>query len=397
MSAKIEYDPFSPESQRDPFPIYERLRREAPVYWAEPSQMWAVSRYDDVLAVLKDTERFSADAVGIVQVGAEARIEGNVVTYDPPDHTRLRTILNRGFTPRRVEEWRREAEQLVAEAVGAMREQEEFDVIGDLAATIPATMIAKILGLPEERHADFKGWTDTTTAMMSGSKRGVDVVESGVLEAALQMRACLAEVLEARRAHPEDDLMSVLVAAQADGSLSEEEALGFAGVLTFAGSETTTNLIGNAVRALVESPDVLARLRADPGLRSPLIEETLRWDSPVQYLFRRTLQEIEIAGTTIPENAFVVLLLGSANRDEAHWGAEAAQFDLDRNPVGHLGLGVGAHFCLGAALARMEAECALEQLLPLIGASRFAGHALEPIDSIQFRGVRKLQFRTEAA
>jgi cytochrome P450 len=388
----VDYDPFELAFRDDPYPHYAALRRNAPVHWAARSKTWVVTRHADVIAVLRDTQRFSSDAVGTVQLGAPSRIPGNLVTYDPPDHTRLRAIVNRAFTPRRVEDWRPMIEATTDAAIAAMAGKPRFDVVGELAALIPVTVIAEILGIGVERRADFKRWADTITARMSGSTRALGAEASGAIQAGHELAQHLALVLAARSQELGDDLLSVLTRAQSGDALSAIEAIGFAGVLTFAGTETTTNLIGNAARVLIERPDVLARVLADPRRVATLIEETLRFESPVQYLFRRATTDVEIAGTHIPAHAILNLSIASANRDPDHWGADADRFDLDRNTSGHLAFGVGAHFCLGAALARMEAECALRELLPLLEKARFAGHELAPIDSLQFRGVKRLEF-----
>jgi cytochrome P450 len=398
-----EYDPFSMEFRADPYPRYARLRSEAPVSWSESARMWIVSRFEDVVGVLREPALFSSDAVASVQgVGlgrresAQSRGEplmpGNLVTYDPPEHTRLRAIVNRAFTPRRIESWRPMVEQLTRECAQAMSERNHFDVIADLASLVPVRVIAEILGIDPSRHADFRRWADTITAAMTGSKRNLDPVESGAAQAGLELAQALGEVVAARTADPRDDVISVLVRAQEGEALTPPEVMGFAGVLTFAGTETTTNLIGNAVRVLVENEVVRARVWAEPKLVPQLLEETLRWDSPVQYLFRRATGPREIAGMAIEEDAIVCVLLGSANRDPERWGPDAEAFDLDRATSGHAGFGLGAHFCLGAALARLEADCALRSLLPLLQQSKFEGHELSPIDSVQFRGVSRLGF-----
>jgi len=404
----LAYDPFSMEFRSDPYPHYARLRAEAPVSYSEPAGMWVVSRFEDVVAVLKQPELFSSDAMAaILGVGlgrAEGRrsareplMPGNLVTYDPPEHTRLRTIVNRAFTPRRIESWRPMIEQLTRECVDQMGREARFDVIGDLAVRLPVRVIAEILGIDPGRHADFKRWADTLSSAMTGSKRNLDPVQSGAAQAGLELAQHLGQVLAARMAEPRDDVVSVLVRAQEGEVLSPPEVMGFAGVLTFAGSETTTNLIGNAVRVLAQDGAVRARVQAHPELVPRLLEETLRWDSPVQYLFRRTTAATEIAGTPIDEDAFLCLLIGSANRDPEHWGPDAERFDLDRATSGHVAFGFGAHFCIGAALARLEADCALRALLPLLRGSEFAGHELEPLDSVQFRGVSRLEFVRSAS
>ncbi|HEX5064895.1 MAG TPA: cytochrome P450 [Myxococcota bacterium] len=388
-----DYDPFAQEFRSDPYPHYAALRSEAPVYWAAGSKTWVVSRHDDVVRVLKDPEGFSSDAMATVLVGGSGGPQpGNLVTHDPPSHTRLRRIVNRAFTPRRVEAWRPMVEARTDAAVAAMRASRRFDVVRDLAVPIPVTVIAEILGIGAERRDDFKRWADTITAGMTGSKRHLGFVESGAVQAGLELAQHLGVVIAQRTSDPADDLVSDLVRAQEGELLEPVEVLGFAGVLTFAGTETTTNLIGNAVRVLIEQPAVREQVMAQPSLVSPLIEETLRWDSPVQYVFRRATAEVEVAGRVIPAGEIVTVLLGSANRDEARWGPDAAVFDLHRDASGHLGFGIGVHFCLGAALARMEAEVALARLLPVLEESRFVGGELCPIDSLQFRGVRALEF-----
>jgi cytochrome P450 len=399
----VAYDPFSMEFRAHPYPHYARLREQDGVVWSEAAQMWIVSRFEDVVGVLKAPALFSSDAMAAIlgvgqsredlgRAGGAPLMPGNLVTYDPPEHTRLRTLVNRAFTPRRIESWRPMVEELARGCVQAMAARDRFDVIGDLATLVPVRVIATILGIDASRHADFKRWSDTLTAAMTGSKRNLDPVASGAAQAGLELVQHLGGVLAARTADPKDDVISALIRAQDGEALTPPEVLGFAGVLTFAGTETTTNLIGNAVRVLVENEPVRARVLADPDLVPRLLEETLRWDSPVQYLFRRATAPTEIAGTPIAENAFVCTLIGSANRDPARWGPDAETFDLDRATSGHLGFGLGAHFCLGAALARLEADAALRSLLPLLAQSKFEGHELATIDSAQFRGVARLGF-----
>ncbi len=397
----IDYDPFSLECRRDPYAYYARLRNEEPVYWAEASRMFVVARYDDVVSILTDPDRFSNDAMATVlaigggrepEPGAP-RMPGNVVAYDPPDHTRLRGIVNRAFTPRRVESWRTIVEAETRAAIDRMRTAGAFDVVADLAAPVPPTIIAHVLGIGPEHRDDFKRRATIISASMTGSLRFVDPVESGAAKAQREQGRHLAGVIAERQAEPREDIVSELTRAESGEILSSQETLGFAAVLTFAGSETTTNLIGNAVRVLVEHPDVYERVVEDPSRIDALLEETLRWDTPVQYLFRRAKEDVEIAGTKIPKDSIVTALTGSANRDPEHWGRGAEEFDLDRSTAGHLGFGLGIHFCIGAALARMEARIALEELLPLLKKSEFEGHPFELIDSVQFRGVSSLRFR----
>jgi cytochrome P450 len=396
----IDYDPFFSEHRADPYPIYAKLRRDEPVYWAERSKTWVISRYDDVMSVLKDTNRFSSDAMATVLVGMTPRrsYDGtpgaprpSLVTSDPPVHTGLRNVLNRGFTPRQISAWKPAVEDVVKECVASMRKEKRFDLVAGLTIPMPVIVIAQVLGVEPERYADFKKWASVITAGMNGSKRHLGFVGSGAAAASAEMSKYLAEIIERKTSDSGNDLISVLVRAKEGDVLTTQEAIIFANLLLFAGSETTTNLIGNAICALLQHPHTLARVQANLELIAPVIEETLRWDPPVQYLFRRATQDVQVAGTVIPEGAIVTVLLGSANRDEAACGSDAAEFNLDRKVSdAHLAFGFGAHYCLGAALARMEATAALQQVIPMLTRAHRTTREVEYIDSFQFRGPASL-------
>jgi cytochrome P450 len=398
---EIQYDPFAPEFRADPYPAYETLRRDAPVYWAERSKMWVLSRYDDVVTVLKDTERFSSDAMATVLLGyTPTRYRGplapgiprpSLVTSDPPVHTELRNILNRGFTPRQISTWQPALAETVEECLATMRAQRRFDIIRQLAIPVPVMVIAQILGVEKERYADFKRWASVITVGMNGSKRHLGFVGSGAAAASGEMSDYLRGIIERHTDNSHIDVISILMNATDGEVLSTDEAIIFANLLLFAGSETTTNLIGNAIHALLDRPALLARVAANPQLVAAVIEETLRWDPPVQYLFRRTNESVEIAGQTIAAESNVALLLGSANRDETRWGGDAAIFDIDREQVApHVAFGFGAHFCLGAALARMEAMAAIARLLPHLSRARRMSGPPEYVDSFQFHGLASI-------
>jgi len=397
----IEYDPFAPEYRANPYPIYADLRRGARVYWAERSKMWVISRYDDVMSVLKDTARFSSDAMATVLLGmtpnrswdgTAGAPRPSVVTSDPPVHTALRNVVNRGFTPRQIAAWKPEVEKIVDDCVATMRAKKRFDFVADLTNPMPVIVIANVLGVDPSRYADFRRWATTITMGMNGSKRHLGFAGSGAAAASAEMSKYLAEIIERKTSDSGNDLISVLVRAKEGDVLTTQEAIIFANLLLFAGSETTTNLIGNALCALHSHPQTLARVQANLELIAPTIEETLRWDPPVHYLFRRATQDVTVAGTTIPEGAMVTVLIASANRDESACGSDAADFDIDRemtNP--HLAFGFGAHFCLGASLARMEATAALQRVIPLLSRAHRATDAVSYIDSFQFRGPAALE------
>ena len=396
----MRYDPFDPAIRDDPQPVYAWLREEHPVYRSSPTDTWVLSRYEDVAAALTDHDRFSSDAMNGVLLGypmgdgkerlPRSAARGGLVAVDPPAHSELRRIVNRGFTPRTIRDWRARIDEVVAECLRGATPGKAFDVVGQLAAPVPVAIIAELLGAEPDRRDAFRAWADAATEIMSGSKRGgADLVAEGSAKI-LDLAAYLLERIQERVAAPRQDLLSVLVKAQGEDVLSEEEVVGFAALLLFAGSETTTNLIGNAVQALLDHPDELARVLAEPARIPAVLEETLRWDGPVQYVFRRATEDVERHGVTIPTNGIVTLLLASANRDPRRFD-DPDSFRPDRDHSDHLGFGLGVHFCLGAALARAEAESALRQLLPVLEGCERTGTRPEYVDSYQLRGPRRLE------
>lgn len=393
----LEYDPFV-TSGTDLYSLYDRLRDEAPAYWAEETGAFVLSRYDDVSAALADTDGFSSDAMRGVLMGAptgtgEERLPrsdaiGMLVAVDPPAHSELRRIVSRGFTPRQMAGWRDHIDETVRMLLDAAPADEPFDVIAGLSARLPVRVIAALVGADPDHEDRFRMWADAATSVMSGSARLTGIKQEEAM-AMMAMAADLGERIDARTEEPRDDLLSAIVKAQGEDVLSREEAVGFAALLLFAGTETTTNLIGNAVAALLAHPDELERVQKDPGRINRVMEETLRWDSPVQYVFRRTTRPIERHGVRMSVDSNVTLLLGAANRDPRKWGDDADHFDPDRDASGHVAFGFGPHFCLGAALARAETASALEHLLPRLRGEATNGD-VEWVDSMQFRGRRRL-------
>ena len=395
----MHYDPFDASISADPFPVYAWLRDEHPIYRSRPTDTFVLSRYEDVAAALKDTERFSSDAMNAVLLGypagdgkerlPRAAARGGLVSLDPPAHSELRRIVNRGFTPRTIREWEARIEVIVAACLRDARPGEPFDVVDQLAAPVPVAVIAELLGAEPERRDAFRAWADAANQMMSGSRRGTGKPVDLEAAAILDMAGYLMERIQERIAAPRDDLLSILMKAQNEDVLSADEAVGFAALLLFAGSETTTNLIGNAVQALLDHPQELERVLSDERHIPAVFEETLRWDGPVQYVFRRATEEIELHGVTVPKNAIVTLLLAAANRDPRRF-ADAEIFRPDRDASDHLGFGLGTHFCLGAALARAEAASSLRHLLPLLDGCERLGRPTY-VDSYQLRGLKHLR------
>jgi cytochrome P450 len=400
----MDYDPFDPSIPADPYPVYEWLRDEAPVHHAPATDTFVLSRHDDVAWAIGDGDLFSSDAMRGVLLGqptgvGEERLPreqamGALVSIDAPGHSELRQIVNRGFTPRHITTWRARIEELVVTLLGRTVPGEPLDVVAALAAPLPVRVIAELLGGDAAQADEFKAWADALTRMMNGSDRAGETSPEAAA-AMLGLFTYITAAIEERQRAPRDDLLTTLLRAQGDDVLTQGEAVGFAALLLFAGAETTTNLIGNATWALLEHPDELARVVADPGRVAAVTEETLRWEAPVQYVFRRATRPFERHGVEVPADAIVTLLLASANRDPRHWGPDADRFDPDRGGGGHLSFGFGPHFCLGAALARAEATVALEHLLPLLADGEAAGGGDDHIDSLQFRGRRRLEVQTK--
>jgi cytochrome P450 len=415
----FSYDPFDPSTREDPYSYYAVLREKHPAYYAEQSNVWCVSRYDDVMHVLKTPESFSSDAMQTMMMGIRPGTDltsdpvslqnlmvlasllpfsleqliatRSLISSDPPMHRLMRNIVNRGFTPRRIAALEPRARQIVSDCMRSFYEGKSFDLVADLAIPLPVILIAELLGVEPERRADFKEWSDKLIAGATGSRRGGNPIESGFGPAIASFCEYFVGIAASRRRDPQDDLISALVRDDGEGSLDELGAVFFALLLLVAGNETTTNLIGNAVRALLAHPEQLAVVAADPMAMVPrLVEETLRWDGPVQFVFRRAIEDVTIAGAKISAGQIVVPLIGSANRDSSVF-PEAHRFDVTREPAPNVAFGFGIHFCLGAALARLEARVALEALIPELSNVRASDLPIEFVDSYLVRGPRELR------
>jgi cytochrome P450 len=331
------YDPFSPEVQRDPYPYYEALRRDAPVYLVPGKGMWAVSRHADVSFALKRPDLFSSS---IMADKEELPASETLLASDPPAHTGLRKRVERAFSPRRVRELEPRLRVLAGALTAAFAGARRCDIVASLAAPLPVVLIAELMAIDPGRHDDFKRWADAVIARGTGRplpearRRELDVTVG-------ELKAFLVDAIAARRLAPGDDLLSALVRDDDQGEgLSPAQVLNFAVLLLLGGSETTTNLIGNALRALFAHPSQLARVVADRSLVPALVDETLRHDAPVQSVLRRTTQALTLGEQRLPAGAVVLLLLASANRDEQVF-TEAHAFRLDRAEPKQLAFGNG--------------------------------------------------------
>ncbi len=362
----MEYNPLAPEVQDNPYPYYKELRDKTPVAWVESMQGWAVSRYADVDFVLRNPGLFSSKlwneaATGDLLTVPEAP---GLLSMDPPDHTRMRKLANKGFTPRLIRGMEPRVRTVTQDILGPLLRQEQidqFDLVPTLSAPLPIIVIAEMLGIEPERQSDFKRWSDDIVRAIS--RPTDETVRAEIRQSNAEIRDYLGQMIERRRTDPHDDLITALVQAEEEQHvLTSVEILGLTVLLLAAGNETSTNLIGNAVLSLLDHPDELAKVRTDRVLVPALVEEVLRYDSPVQVIFRQATQEVELEGGTIPAEATVLVLLGAANRDERQF-PQPDRFEIARNPQDHVGFAYGIHYCLGAPLARLEGRTALEALL----------------------------------
>jgi len=358
----VRYDPFDAEILNDPYPTYRMLRDTAPVFRAEESHTWVLSRHADVQAAALDHGTYSS-VDGIFPTPPGSDFIGSflpmMIVMDPPRHDQLRALVSRAFTPRRVAGLQDAVTRMAAELFDRLDEGSgSADFVADFAAILPAAVIADLLGVPAADRDRFRLWSSRLVQ--------VDVTHgqtTDALAAAASIYAYFTEFLADRRRAPREDLMSALVNATVDGvGLTDDEVLGFCALLLVAGYETTTNLLGNSAVVLAQHPRTRRRLAADRTLLGPAVEELLRYDSPAQGLSRTLTRDVVLHETTMKRGDRVLLLFGSANRDERAF-PDPDVFDVDRTCEHQVAFGRGIHFCLGAALARMEARIALNALL----------------------------------
>ncbi|MEV4989824.1 cytochrome P450 [Pseudarthrobacter sp. LMD1-1-1.1] len=370
----------------DPFPQYEHMRATAPVFQDDQSGSWHVFRYDDVQRVLSEHATFSSRMGGDNPSATGQLFASSLITTDPPRHRQLRSLVTQASTPKAVDALAPRIAGLTDELLAEIAGKGSADLIRDLAYPLPVIVISELMGIPSEDRERFKHWSDvivSQTRTLPASETQ-DSTTSEMVEYFLAL-------IDQRRSRPGTDLISSLLAAEIDGQkLTVPELLGFCALLLVAGNETTTNLIGNAVLCLAESPGTLERLLSEPALVPQALEEVLRFRSPVQSMYRVAVADTVVGDQLIPAGAPIVAWIGSANRDGQQF-QRAAEFDVDRNPNRHLAFGHGIHFCLGAPLARLEARIALEALLSrLPGLSVASGAQLERMDSSIVYGLKEL-------
>ena len=396
-------DPFGmlhPERRKDPYLSYARMHRDGPVHYCEPWEAWLVVRYSDVIAGFRDQRLLSARtgqfAAGMSEETRKMMepLARNLASWtlflDAPAHTRLRGLINKAFTPRMIEALRPRIRALVEELLDAARGKERMEIISELANPLPVIVIGEMLGLPREDRHRLKRWSDQLAGLIGTGRPTVEQV-TAALNSIVEFEAYFRTLIAQRRTQPGNDLLSALVHAEEKGNLlSEQELLSTCIMLLFGGHETTTNLIGNGLLALLRHPEQWELLRGSPELLPDAVEEFLRYDPPVQFTNREAGVDMEIAGKAIRKGQRVMLMMAAANRDPAQF-KNPDVLDVRREELRHMTLGMGPHYCVGAALARIEAQETFTALM-----RRFPHMKLEPgvtldwVDNVGFRGLLAL-------
>ena len=399
LQSGVSYNPLSSRTAQDPYPVYAPLRARDPVHRSRLLKAWLFTRHSDVDAILRDHQHFASDPrKGTLSSRQHAMLppadEFTMLFLDPPDHTRLRSLVNKAFTLKAVDDLEPRIRGVLGSLLDDIEDPAGFDLMQAVARPLPVILIAEMLGVPSEDRERFRNWSAQRARllepMISPREREAGEAASRAFDAYFR------PIVEARRAEPRDDIVSALARAEDDGGrLTERETLNMLRLLLSAGNETSVNLIGNGVWALLRHPEQLQRLRNDPSLIPAAVEELLRFDSPVQADFRRVLADCEVNGFALRKRDNLVLLLGAANRDPDVF-EDPDRLDVGRSQGSHLSFGRGIHHCLGAPLARLEGRIVLEMLLdrfPQIGLlqkrPRFRkGIVLRGLQSLTVRCVR---------
>jgi cytochrome P450 len=396
MTAELNFNPFDDATRRNPFPLYALARREHPVYRHPDFPIVSVFRYADIQAILRDPKTWSNRFPPPPGFAPEQIPEPSMLGQDPPEHDRLRALVNQAFTPRIIRRLEPRMYEIANELFDRALEHPEVDFVEALTYPLPVVVIAEIIGVPAQDREQFKQWSDAAVADLGAGlfvpptpdrlKRVGQMLD--------EMGTYFSALADERRRQPREDLLTGLVQAEIEGSkLTHDEMIRMLVLILVAGNETTTTLIGNIVLDLLAHPDALARLRAEPELAASAIEEVLRYSSPVQLDPRCATRAVQVGDQRIEANQIVVCWLGSANRDESVF-PDPERFDITRTENRHLAFGFGTHYCLGNNLARLEALVALRTLLQRTRSFERASDEPPPLHpSIVFRGVIKLPLR----
>ena len=380
----------------DPYPAYRELRNTTPVVYNDVTNFWALTRYEDIRFVSGDPHLFSSTrGITIPDPSQPEPVqEGNLIFTDPPRHRQLRKLINSGFTRRQVTLLEPKVREIVKRIVDGVDPSVEHEFAEEIAAPLPTRMIAEMLGAPPEDWEKFRTWSDAAVGTADPD------IELDHLVALGELYEYFTRLIEARRSGAvtgQDDLLSILAAAEVDGEcLTDADLLNFSFLLLVAGNETTRNLIALGMQALIEHPDQFALLRSQPELLPMAVEEMLRFTSPVTHMARQATEDVEIRGQQIKAGETVVMLYGAANRDEEIFGTTSEEFDITRNPNPHIAFGAGEHACLGAQLARLEARVMFEVLLGTYPTIELTGDVTR-LRATMVPGVKRMPVRMGAS
>lgn len=386
---------FSDALRRDPYPLYDQMRRAAPaLHVPPPSDLWMIFDYENVRRVVNDHDSFSS---------CVPAPDNWFIFFDPPQHTKMRALISRAFTPKSVTNLEPRIREFSHELLDKGVVRGEIDLAAEYSAPLPMMVIAEMIGIPVEDWSRFRQWSDTILKI-SYSMRGMEAdpeaatAMTGFRAVTVEMNEYVGEMIAQRRVTPRDDLLTRLVEAEVDGErLSQHDILGLFQLLVVAGQETTANLINNAVLCFIENPEQLALLRSSPELLPSAIEEVLRYRSPIQWVMRTPSREIALNGQVIPAGKLILAMLGSANRDPKQF-RDPDRFDIQREPNPHIAFGHGIHSCLGAALARMESRIALSDLLARLNRLELASdEPWQPRKALHVHGPTHLPIRFKRA
>ena len=398
----LDVDLNGQEFLSDPYPLYDLVRSENPVHWNESDKHWYMTRYDDVMAMLKDS-RLSSNRIRAIASDLPKETQEKVTPLidaissfmlqsDPPSHTRMRGLVNKAFTPHMVENMRARIQYLVDGMLDDVQGNSGMDVLADLAIPMPGIVISDMLGVPSEDQPQFKKWSADITGhyVASGSNVSVSDLYELSQKSFFELSDYFRVIIETLRGNPKDNLLSAMVEAEEAGDkLTTDELIANCVLLMFAGNETTTNLIGNGMLALLQNPEQLRMLQSDAGLIGPAVEELLRYDSPVQKTARTAIVDIEIGGKVIKAGDLVMMAYGSANRDPEQF-EDPNRLDINRADNRHLAFAQGIHYCLGSALARIEGQIAINTLINRMPDIKLAGGNIERCPTTHIWGYKAL-------
>ena len=390
LESGVAYHPGSPEAIADPYPLYGELRRKDSVHWMRLIDAWALTRYKDIDRVLRDHNTFSSAVKTRVQrrTGLDSMLE-----TDPPDHTRLRSLVSQAFTPRAIEGLRPRVERIAEDLVEAAANGDRLDLMASIAHPLPVIVIAEMLGVPPEDMTRFERWSNDIALNIEPTLDDEEIER--VRNAAEELTEYFEGIILLRRSDPRDDIISALLAAEEEGDkLTHEELMRTLILLLVAGNETTRNLIGNGVLALLSNPDQFKLLRENPSLMGSAVKELLRYDSPVQLDGRWATVDVELGGKSISAGQPVIAVIGAANRDPDVF-ENPDRLDIRRSGASHLSFGRGIHYCLGAPLAEMEGRIALATVMRKFPTIRLAAEPVRRRQTV-LRGLKHLWVETSA-